>query len=159
MPKNGRKFKIWLETNAYLTGFYPAKIFTILKFHNRPYSSYHMLPTSSSSCYTHSALQHQRLHQDFSSYHIQKCLKDVKIIHLSSKKSQIVNVMFTKPSYFSAYHGWILCVLFVYFNTMKYPFCGHILGGITHKTALDWHWGGYETLKWVIIYVSWFHLF
>ena len=29
MPKSGRKFKIWLEINAFKTGFYPAKIFTI----------------------------------------------------------------------------------------------------------------------------------
>ena len=28
MPKRVRKFKIWLERNAFNNGFYPAKIFT-----------------------------------------------------------------------------------------------------------------------------------
>ena len=28
MPKSGRKFKIWLESDAFNTGFCPAKIFT-----------------------------------------------------------------------------------------------------------------------------------
>ena len=31
---------------------------------------------------------------------------------------------------------------------------GYILGVLTHKTAWDWHWGGNETLKWVLIYAA-----
>ena len=36
--------------------------------------------------------------------------------------------------------------------TRKYPLWGYILGVLTHTTALDRHWGGDETLKWVLIY-------
>ena len=35
----------------------------------------------------------------------------------------------------------------VYDYTRKYPLRGYILGVLTHKTALDQHWGGDETLK------------
>ena len=35
--------------------------------------------------------------------------------------------------------------------TRKYPLCGYILGVLTHTTAWDQHWGGDETLNWVLI--------
>ena len=35
--------------------------------------------------------------------------------------------------------------------TRKYLLCGYIL---MHTTAWDRHWGGDETLKWVLIYTA-----
>ena len=43
----------------------------------------------------------------------------------------------------------------VYDYTRKYPLRGYILGVLTHKTALDQHWGGDETLRLVLVYVAW----
>ena len=40
-------------------------------------------------------------------------------------------------------------------NTRKYPFCGYILGALTHTTAWNQHWGGDEALKLVLVYVAW----
>ena len=42
--------------------------------------------------------------------------------------------------------------------TRKYPLWGYILGLLMHSTAWDWHWGGDETLKWVLIYAARLHL-
>ena len=42
--------------------------------------------------------------------------------------------------------------------TRKYPLRGYIQGVLAHTTAWDQHWGGDETLKWVLIYASWLHL-
>ena len=36
MPESGGKFKIWLERNAFKTGFYPAKIFINIKICEGP---------------------------------------------------------------------------------------------------------------------------
>ena len=38
--------------------------------------------------------------------------------------------------------------------TKKYPLRGHILGVLMHTIAQDWHWGGDETLEWVLVYVE-----
>ena len=35
----------------------------------------------------------------------------------------------------------------IWYWTRKYPLRGYILGVLTHTTALDWLWGGDETLK------------
>ena len=36
--------------------------------------------------------------------------------------------------------------------TRKYWLCGCVLGVLTHTTAWGQHWGGDETLKWVLMF-------
>ena len=39
-------------------------------------------------------------------------------------------------------------------ETRKYPLRGYILGVLTHTTAWDRNWGGDETLKLVLVYIT-----
>ena len=38
--------------------------------------------------------------------------------------------------------------------TRKYPLRGYVLGVLTHTTAWDRNWGGDETLKLVLVYIT-----
>ena len=91
-----------------------------------------------------------------------------RLIHIQSRNIAIKSSSWTtldelkswNSSFFGQYDNWnkknelprvytITCYLL---DTRKYPLGGYILSEITHAAAWHGHWGGDETLKWVLVY-------
>ena len=84
----------------------------------------------------------------------------VSKIHYSLFKCKVTPTFFIDKKFvgmpFAHHHYFQLkTVIVIKALVSKYLLLGYILVNLTHTTALDWHWGGDETLKLFLVYIAW----